>query len=157
MSNRSLLNSLSIAAPLAAAALFVSGNASATRLEALAASHASTVADAACVGNYWTGVSNICSHTIDVQAAATITTAGTYSTNANVYGNASTYFQSWGINSTFDTTWTSGQGHHTTDYYGNSTWAYYIGMPYSTYVPAYGSLLFQVTLPPGQIIAYYNY
>jgi len=144
-----------VSALAAAATLMVSANADAAVFAGFQ-SRANVVADQACVGNYWSGVSNICSRYIYTQAVATVTSAGNYSPNAYVYGDANTTLQVWGVNLTLDWIWTTGVGSHTTDYYGNAVWAGFTGIG-ATYAPASGGLLFQTHLAPNQRISNYSY
>lgn len=156
MLNQSLRRHLYAAATLvAAAALTIPADADAAVFAGFQ-SRANVAADQECVGNYWSGVSNICARYIYTQAVATVTSAGNYYPNAYVYGDANTTLQVWGTNLTLDWIWTNGTGSHTTDYYGNAVWAGFTGIG-ATYAPASGGLLYQVHLAPNQRISNYSY
>ncbi|MEI9937247.1 MAG: hypothetical protein WDO69_08465 [Pseudomonadota bacterium] len=153
MSNRShVISAISGLATLAA--LFVSGSANAARIEGFQ-SRAAYWSDQPCIGNYWTGVTNTCNYTLDVQASATVT-SGTYSPNAYAYGyNGSTKLNVIGISSTLD--WFSGPGQ--VNLAGGSssapTWSTFASSSVS--VPVGGAMLFIVTLAPNQFLSYLTY
>ncbi|MEI9937246.1 MAG: hypothetical protein WDO69_08460 [Pseudomonadota bacterium] len=140
---------------IALAALFVPSSASAARIEGFQ-SRAGSFSDQSCVTNSYSGVINTCSHSILVQAVATITTPGNYYANAVAYADDDSTLQPWGVRNNLDMAWTGGSQGHGTDTYGNELWAnYYPGS--TTYVPASGALIFMVWLPPNQKIASYTY
>jgi len=139
----------------ALAGLFVSGNASASRIEGFN-SRAAYASDQPCVASAWTGVYNVCNHNVQVQAAATVTTSGNFYPNVMAFADEDSTFQPWGVSSNLDTVWTPGASRHGNDFYGHELWASYPSTT-PTYVPANGALLFSVWLPINEKIAAYFY
>jgi len=137
------------------AALFVSGSASAARIEGFQA-RASSAADQPCVTNNWTGIYNTCDRTIEAQIAATVPSSANYTTNGYVYGyNGLTTLQAWAISSTLDFVSTAGARVHLLGTSSAPTWSTFTTSSVS--VPSGGALLFSVILAPNQLLSYVTY
>jgi len=137
------------------AALFVSGSASAARIEGFNA-RAAFFSDEPCLNHYWTGLINNCDHPVDVQAAANITTSGNHSPNGYTYGYAgSTSLSAWGISETLDLVSSPGAVSHNGGTSMAPTWATFASL--TVYAPPSGSMLFDVILAPNQLLSYLTY